>query len=239
EPTGDRQGRPRGAGVRRPAAPVRGSVAQDRDLGPDDGEEVEGEEQVGGDARGDLLTDDAYDDGLAAQGPVEDQQRADPVVTGDRLVALQLRVGRDAHHARRHREHLELDVGDARAEHAYRLGGGAGEVDDAPALERAPVVDAHDDAAPVLQVVDAHQRVEGQLAVGGGELGGVEHLAVGGAAAGEARPVPRGLALLHGEGRRLGLDGEGGGGGLGARDGGGAGGQGEGESEQREDGAPT
>src|SRR3546814_11559045 len=62
---------------------------------------------------------------------------------------------------------------------------GVADVDHAAARKGAAVVDADDHAVAVRHVGDAHHAAKGQRAVRGGELAGVETLAVRGAVAGE------------------------------------------------------
>src|SRR3546814_5613830 len=62
---------------------------------------------------------------------------------------------------------------------------GGADVDHAAARKGAAVVDADDHAVAVRHVGDAHHAAKGQRAVRGGELAGVETLAVRGAVAGE------------------------------------------------------
>src|SRR3546814_13170797 len=62
---------------------------------------------------------------------------------------------------------------------------GVADVDHAAARKGAAVVDADDHAVAARHVGDAHHAAKGQRAVRGGELAGVETLAVRGAVAGE------------------------------------------------------
>src|SRR5215207_5781873 len=84
----------------------------------------------------------------------------------------------------------------SRAGDAERARRGLSEIDDAPAVERSAVVDAHHHRAPGALVHDPHPRAEGQRAMSRRHGVRVETLAIGGLAAVEACSIPRGGAAL-------------------------------------------
>src|SRR5262249_49895685 len=76
--------------------------------------------------------------------------------------------------------HVDLHLRDALSSDAERLGGGAGDVDPAPANERAAVVDPNRDRAAGGHIGDAQPRAERQCAVRGGQFLRVELFAARG-----------------------------------------------------------
>ena len=99
----------------------------------------------------------------------------------------------------------ELDLPVAGGDEADLAGGGFGYIDQTAAGEGAAIVDAHDHRLAAARVGDADLAAEGQGAVGGGQSGGVEAFAAGGAATGEFAAVVAGHA--DAELLALGLDG--------------------------------
>ena len=86
------------------------------------------------------------------------------------------------------------------------LGGGVGEVDDAPLGEDTPIIDSHYDRFPGVEINHAHDAAKRQGGVAGRHGVHVELLTTGRAMAVEYRAVPRGNAvefILNGSGNGL------------------------------------
>ncbi len=150
-----------------------------------------------GPARRDRSTGATAGVGSEAGAPAAPAGRA-PAATIDGLAVPRGR-GRAAPLARRdlrERQPLDLDLARSRGGDAELRRRAVGEVDDPAVLERAAVVDAHDHAAAVAQVRDAHVARDRQRRMRRGHREHVVDLAARGAVAVELAPVPRGGALL-------------------------------------------
>src|SRR5437867_1690430 len=103
-------------------------------------------------------------------------------------------------------EQRDADSSDARTDEVEPAGGGAGQIDDAPLDEGAPVVDPHAHALAALEAGDLDQSPQGQLAVRRRQEGGVVDLARGRGLALETvgASVPGGDALLPPSGGEVG-----------------------------------
>jgi hypothetical protein len=93
---------------------------------------------------------------------------------------------------------IEPDAAGAAALEAQFGGGGFADVDDPAVAERAAIVDPHHDAAVAAFHRHADPAAEGQGAVRGGQLGGVEAFAARGALARMGRAIPAGHATAGG-----------------------------------------
>lgn len=97
-------------------------------------------------------------------------------------------------------DHFKAHIGDPTGGDAQHLGCTMGEVDDAAACKRTPIIDANNGGTTVVEVGDTHPGAEGEVAMGCREGAWAENFTTGCAISKETRAIPAGLTNLNAPG---------------------------------------